>query len=115
MGVKIDTTSIRSSIGNFNSDDVELHEKGINRIGNILVNNESYMHFEDMVMPILDKLYEKQKRWAVSDLLREIGLTLNDENWTMKKEGSILTITKSFIWMENVFHTPAIKLNSDLL
>jgi len=67
-------------IGKFDSDDVELHEKGINRIGNILVNNESYMHFEDMIMPILDKLYQKQNRWAVSSLLKEIGLMLNDES-----------------------------------
>jgi deoxyhypusine synthase len=67
-------------IGKFSSDDVELHEKGINRIGNILVNNESYMHFEDMLMGILDKLYAKQKRWAVSSLLKEIGLMLDDEN-----------------------------------
>ncbi len=68
------------SIGNFNADDVELHEKGINRVGNILVNNESYMHFEDMMLEILNKLYKKQKRWAVSDFLKEIGLTLNDES-----------------------------------
>jgi len=67
-------------VGKFDSDDVELHEQGINRIGNILVNNESYMNFEDLMMPLLTKLYEKQKRWAVSDLLREIGLTLNDES-----------------------------------
>ncbi len=70
----------RFSIGRFDSDDVELHEKGVNRIGNIFVNNESYMHFEDMIMQILDKLYQKEKRWAVSDLLREIGLSLSDEN-----------------------------------
>ena len=38
------------------------------------------MHFEDMIMQILDKLYQKEKRWAVSDLLREIGLSLSDEN-----------------------------------
>ena len=38
------------------------------------------MNFEDWMLPALDKLYAKQKRWAVSDLLREIGLTLNDEN-----------------------------------
>ncbi|TKJ17171.1 deoxyhypusine synthase [Candidatus Woesearchaeota archaeon B3_Woes] len=68
------------SIGNFAADDVELHEKGINRIGNILINNESYMHFEDMILEILDKLYKKQKRWAVSDLLREIGLMIKDES-----------------------------------
>jgi deoxyhypusine synthase len=67
-------------IGKFSADDVELHEKGVNRIGNILVNNESYMHFEDMLMEILDKLYAKQKRWAVSEMLREIGLMLDDED-----------------------------------
>ncbi|MAG08408.1 deoxyhypusine synthase [Candidatus Woesearchaeota archaeon] len=68
------------SIGGFEADDVELHEKGINRIGNILVKNESYMHFEDMIKDILGKLYKKQKRWTVSDMLKEIGLMLNDES-----------------------------------
>lgn len=68
------------SIGRFGSDDVELHEQGINRVGNLLINNESYMNFEDWINPVLDVLYEKQKRWAVSDLLREIGLILKDEN-----------------------------------
>ncbi len=67
-------------IGNFNTDDVELHEQGINRVGNLFINNESYMLFEDLINPILDKLYAKQKRWSVSELLKEIGLTLNDPN-----------------------------------
>ena len=30
--------------------------------------------------PFLDKLYSKERRWAVSELLREIGLVLDDEN-----------------------------------
>jgi len=68
------------SIGKFDADDIELHEKGINRVGNILIKNESYMHFEDMIKEILDSLYNKQKRWTVSDMLKEIGLTLNDES-----------------------------------
>jgi deoxyhypusine synthase len=68
------------SIGSFENDDIELHEKGINRIGNLLINNESYMNFEDSIMPILDKLYAKQKQWTVSGMLREIGLMLNDDN-----------------------------------
>ena len=67
-------------ISSFNEDDVELHEKGVNRIGNILLTNETYMHFEDEIRPILDKLYEKKKRWPVSEFLREIGLMLNDED-----------------------------------
>lgn len=68
------------AIGNFDADDVELHEQGINRVGNLRIENESYMHFEDILKPILDKLYEKQKRWPVSELLKEIGLMINDEN-----------------------------------
>ena len=67
-------------IGKFESDDVELHEQGINRVGNLFINNEAYMDFENYITPILDKLYLKKKRWAVSDLLREIGFLLNDEN-----------------------------------
>lgn len=70
----------RFDIGSFEADDVELHEQGVNRVGNLRINNESYMKFEDNLLPMLDKLYAKQKRWAVSELLREIGLMLDDEN-----------------------------------
>jgi deoxyhypusine synthase len=67
-------------IGGFATDDVELHEQGVNRVGNLLINNESYMNFEDWINPILDQLYEKKKRWAVSELLKELGKHLTDEN-----------------------------------
>jgi deoxyhypusine synthase len=67
-------------IGSFQADDVELHEKGINRVGNIFVSNESYMKFEDVIGPMLSKLYEKKQRWTPSELFRELGLLLDDEN-----------------------------------
>ena len=67
-------------IGDFNMDDVELYEKGVNRVGNLFIRNESYARFEDMIQPLLQKFYEKKKIWPVSELLKEIGLTLNDEN-----------------------------------
>lgn len=70
----------RFKIGGFDADDVELHEKGINRIGNLFVDVESYMNFEDSILVMLDTLYQKKKRWAVSDMLREIGLMLDDED-----------------------------------
>jgi len=73
-------TGEQFKIGSFESDDVELYEQGINRVGNLTINNEAYMNFENFIGPVLTKLYEKQKRWAVSDLLREIGLILEDEN-----------------------------------
>ena len=68
------------SLGRFDSDDVELHEKGVNRVGNILVKNESYMKFEDWINEALEELYRESKKWTVSDLLREIGLRIGDEN-----------------------------------
>jgi len=67
-------------IGNFDADDVELHEKGINRVGNLMINTEGYMKFEDWILEALEKCYKKKKRWAVSELLKEFGLMLNDTN-----------------------------------
>lgn len=68
------------AVGSFNADDVELNEKGINRIGNIFVSNESYIKFEDVIAPILAKLYQQKNRWTPSELLYEVGSMLDDEN-----------------------------------
>ena len=67
-------------IGDFHSDDVALYEKGVNRVGNLFVTSESYCQFENYLLPLFDRLYKKKARWAVSDMLREIGLELKDEN-----------------------------------
>lgn len=67
-------------IGGFKADDVELYEKGINRVGNIFITNKSYEKFEEIIRNMLKKLYQKQKTWVVSDMLREIGLMLEDED-----------------------------------
>ncbi len=74
------STGEKFIVGEFEADDVELHEQGINRVGNLFIKNESYMKFEDYIGPVLAKLYKKKNRWAVSDMLKEIGLMLNDEN-----------------------------------
>jgi len=67
-------------ISNFYADDIAMHERGENRVGNLLIRNESYMKFEDWMNQALDKIYEKQKRISSSELLKEIGLMINDEN-----------------------------------
>ena len=67
-------------ITNFHADDTALHEKGENRIGNLIIRNESYMKFEDLMKEYLTKVYQRQKRISTSELLKEIGLMLNDEN-----------------------------------
>ncbi len=73
-------TGAKFDIGKFEADDVELHEQGVNRVGNLFINTESYMKFEDWIGPVLQQLYDKKKRWAVSELLKELGLLLDDEN-----------------------------------
>lgn len=76
-------------ISNFHADDNQLHERGENRVGNLIIRNESYMKFEDKMRVYLEKIYEKKKsqkdgsngaRISISELLLEIGLMLNDEN-----------------------------------
>jgi deoxyhypusine synthase len=67
-------------IGNFKSDDVELYEKGVNRVGNLFIRNESYLKFEDTISGMLTKLYEKKSRWPVSEMIHELGLMLDDKN-----------------------------------
>jgi deoxyhypusine synthase len=67
-------------IGDFSSDDVELYEKGVNRVGNLFIRSESYAKFEDLMAPFIKKAYEKQKRWTPSELFKEIGLSLDDED-----------------------------------
>tara|TARA_Y100000310_G_scaffold340666_1_gene437249 strand:- start:1791 stop:2735 length:945 start_codon:yes stop_codon:yes gene_type:complete len=67
-------------VSTFGADDTHLHEKGENRIGNLVIRNESYMKFEDLMKNYLQKIYEKKKRITVSELLKEIGLMMDDEN-----------------------------------
>jgi deoxyhypusine synthase len=67
-------------IANFHADDTALHERGENRVGNLVIRSESYMKFEDKMNEYLSKIYAKKKRLPVSELLHEIGLLVNDEN-----------------------------------
>jgi len=76
----IKSTGESFEISSFYADDTALHEKGSNRVGNLVIRNESYMKFEDLVVNYLEKVYEKKKRISTSELLKEIGLMLEDEN-----------------------------------
>ncbi len=67
-------------VGNFFVDDVELHEKGVNRVGNLFINNESYANFESQLLGLLEELYQEKKRWTPSELFTAIGLRLDDEH-----------------------------------
>jgi len=67
-------------VKNFYSDDTALHEQGKNRVGNLVIRNESYMKFEDKMGEWLHKIYAIKKRISSSELLHELGLLINDES-----------------------------------
>lgn len=61
-------------IGSFELDGRQLREKGINRIGNLLVPNDNYCKFEDWVLPLLDEMLAEQKEknilWTPSKIIQ---------------------------------------------
>jgi len=67
-------------IGKFKPDDVELYEKGVNRVGNLFIRNESYLKFEDSIGKMLLELYNKKPRWTPSEIIYELGNELDDKN-----------------------------------
>lgn len=67
-------------IGKFSPDDVELYEKGVNRVGNLFIRNESYLKFEDTISGMLFNFYKQKPRWTPSELFGEIGKRLDDKN-----------------------------------
>ncbi len=63
-------------IGSFAEDDVGLHKKSVNRLGNILVPNDRYVMFERKIKPVLKALYEKKKMVSPREVAAEMGRAL---------------------------------------
>jgi deoxyhypusine synthase len=71
-------------IGDFRLNGAELRKRGVNRIGNLLVPNESYCKFEDWFKPLVHKLHDEQEAtghlMTPSELIRRLGTEINDES-----------------------------------
>lgn len=66
--------------GAFETSDKSLRNIGINRLGNVFVPDESYgTLLEAKIQPMLDDLFSKEKRWGCADLIREVGLKINND------------------------------------
>ncbi len=67
--------------GSFIMNDVKLREEGINRLGNVLVPNDSYgTIIEQKIQALLQELYDEGKRdLSPSQFIREIGLRCCNE------------------------------------
>ena len=66
--------------GDFAMDDEKLRDEGVNRLGNVLVPDDSYgIPIENWMRPILEDLYSKESRWPPWKIWHELGLRLAKE------------------------------------
>ncbi|HLC39938.1 MAG TPA: deoxyhypusine synthase [archaeon] len=78
--------------GSFEMDDAQLHKKGINRLGNVLVPNESYgIIIEDKMREFLKKMHkEKKTNMASYELIWELGKMIGKKDsilyWAWKNK-----------------------------
>ncbi|MFW6122541.1 MAG: deoxyhypusine synthase, partial [Petrotogales bacterium] len=78
--------------GDFIADDKDLHQQGVNRLGNIFIPNSSYGEvLENKMQPILDDIVcDKGPNFSTKELVWEFGKRIDDENsilyWCAKNE-----------------------------
>lgn len=81
-------------VGSFELPGKDLREKGINRIGNLLVPNDNYCKFENWVIPLLDEMLKDQKEkgilWTPSKVIERLGSRIDNEEsiyyWAAKNK-----------------------------
>ena len=66
--------------GDFDYDDVELWERGLHRLGNVLIPRDSYgPTVERYVRGLVERVSKIKSRWGVRELLQEVGRDLKDD------------------------------------
>lgn len=81
-------------MGDFTLPGAQLRDRGLNRIGNLIVPNNNYCEFEDWIVPILNTMYEEQEKegakWTPSRVIDRLGKEINNEDsvlyWAHKNE-----------------------------
>jgi deoxyhypusine synthase len=70
-------------LSSFEASGKDLRQKGLNRIGNILVPNSHYMAFEDFLVPLLHKMADEEKASGhsitPSEFIARLGKEINNE------------------------------------
>ncbi|GMF01938.1 unnamed protein product [[Candida] boidinii] len=114
-------------MGEFSLPGKDLRDKGMNRIGNLIVPNDNYCKFEEWIVPILDTMLEEQEQfakekgadcldndvpfWTPSRMIDRFGKEINDESsvlyWAHKNKIPIFcpAITDGSIGDMLFFHT----------
>lgn len=118
-------------LGDFSLKGSTLRDRGMNRIGNLLVPNDNYCKFEEWIVPILDKMLQEQEEyvkkngsdclnanadidspiWTPSKLINRLGKEIDNESsvlyWAYKNKIPIFcpAITDGSIGDMLFFHT----------
>ena len=67
--------------GDFYMDDAELRREGINRLGNILVPDESYgLVLEERLIPMFEEILEGRNSISTRELIDQVGCRIDDES-----------------------------------
>lgn len=80
----------RFPLTRFSADDIALHQKGHNRVGNIVITNDTYGRFEGLMKGYLDDIIADQPELTVAQLLDRLGAQLEDEHsilWQAHEQG----------------------------
>uniref|UniRef100_A0A914E9F4 deoxyhypusine synthase n=1 Tax=Acrobeloides nanus TaxID=290746 RepID=A0A914E9F4_9BILA len=109
-------------LGSFDLCGKTLRQKGLNRIGNLLVPNDNYCAFEEWLMPILDKcMNETETNWTPSKLIHRLGQEINNEEsicyWAFKNRIPIFSPALTdgslgdMLYFHSVRNQPGIRLD----
>jgi deoxyhypusine synthase len=67
--------------GDFYMDDAELRREGINRLGNILVPDDSYgLVLEERLIPMFEEILEGKNSISTRELIDQVGSRIDDES-----------------------------------
>ncbi len=67
--------------GAFFMDDAELHRQGVNRLGNVLVPDDSYgIVLEDKLIPMFNDILKDRDSISTRELIEEVGKRTEDES-----------------------------------
>jgi deoxyhypusine synthase len=92
--------------GYFEADDVELHEKGYHRLGNIFIPVENYGPLvEKFVRNLIEEAVKGSGEWAISDLLHLAGSIIGDNRSILRS--AYESGTEIFVpgWPDGAFGT----------
>ena len=72
-------------MGEWNADEGELRDRGINSLGNIFVPSDRYVWLEEYLYDFFDDFFAEEKVRTPTAFARELGATLDDEDSVLKQ------------------------------